>query len=361
MIINKAEFKNFRNLKDIYFEPHSRMNVIYGENGQGKTNILEGLWLFSGAKSFRGAKDKEMVNFKSDAAMLKLEFYEKGTVKDAKITIKDKRSAEIFNKKLRTPSLLAENFHAVVFSPTDLNLIDGEPKLRRRFLDLSIGQIAPSYVEYLKEYNRAITQRNVLLKKIKDGEAVSDLLQPFEKKAAALAEKIIKYRYRYVDLLKEKAPKLYFGISDEKEELEISYLCAFSRDVTANILEKAFINSRLTDIKAGTTTIGPKKDDLLILINKKEAKNFGSQGQKRSAALVLKLTVAEILKNITGEEPVAFLDDVMSELDSKRQSYILNKLLNTQVFITCCEKENFKDIEKGKVFLVKEGELCTSI
>lgn len=361
MIINKVEFKNFRNLKDLYFEPHSRMNVIYGENGQGKTNILEGLWLFSGAKSFRGAKDKEMVNFKADAARLLVEFYEKGTVKDAKITIKEKRSAEIFGKKLRTPSLLAENFHAVVFSPSDLSLIDGEPKLRRRFLDLSIGQIAPQYIEYLKEYNRAIMQRNVLLKKIKDGEAVSDLLQPFEKKAAITAEKIIKYRYRYVELLKEHAPKLYDGISDKKEKLEISYISGFTKDVTATILEKAFIESRNTDIKAGTTTIGPKKDDLEILINGKEAKVYGSQGQRRSAALVLKLTVAEILKGITGEEPVAFLDDVMSELDSKRQSYILNKLINTQVFITCCEKENFKDIEKGKVFLVKEGELCTSI
>ena len=361
MIINKVEFKNFRNLNDLYFEPHSRMNVIYGENGQGKTNILEGLWLFSGAKSFRGAKDKEMVNFKADTAQLKLEFYEKGTVKDAKITIKERRSAEIFGKKLRTPSLLAENFHAVVFSPSDLSLIDGEPRLRRKFLDLSIGQIAPQYIEYLKEYNRSIDQRNAILKRIKDGENLADLLQPFEKKAAANAEKIIKFRYRYVELLREHAPKLYDGISEKRERLEISYISKFSNDVTANILEKAFIESRNIDIKVGSTTIGPKKDDLEILINGKEAKVFGSQGQRRSAALVLKLTVAEILKGVTGEEPVAFLDDVMSELDSKRQSYILNKLTNTQVFITCCDKENFKDIEKGKVFKVMEGNLCTSI
>ena len=361
MIITKAEFKNFRNLKDIYFEPDSRINVIYGENGQGKTNILEGLWLFSGAKSFRGAKDKEMVNFKERKAVLKLEFYEKGTVKDTKISIEERRKAEFLGKKLKTPRELSENFHSVVFSPIDLTLVDGEPKIRRKFLDLAVSQIAPKYVEFLKEYNRAIMQRNALLKRIKEGEDVVNLLTPFELKAAFCAERILSFRYRYIELLKNEVPKLYSGISYEKEVLEINYISMFKRYTKKEEIEKALIESRVLDIKTGATSIGPHKDDFEILIDGHSAKTYGSQGQRRSAALCLKLSEAEIMKNITGEEPVAFLDDVMSELDKNRQNYILNKLLNKQVFITCCDKENFSDIKKGKVFFVKEGELCTCI
>ena len=361
MIIKKAVFKNFRNIKELDITPHSKMNIIYGENGQGKTNVLEGLWLFSGAKSFRGAKDKEMVMFGEQGSLLNMDFFEKGTEKSAKITILEKRQAEFLGKKLQRPSLLAENFHAVVFSPSDLALIDGSPEKRRRFLDLAIGQIAPKYIEILRDYNRAILQRNALLKKISEDKTNEELLTPFEIKASESAEKILKYRYKYVELLNKEAPKLYSGISEDKEILKIEYVSKFKKETTKEEIQTAFLNRRKIDILAKTTTIGPKKDDLNILINEKEAKTFGSQGQRRSAALCLKLAEAEIMKGVTKEEPVAFLDDVMSELDTKRQNYILNKLLNKQVFITCCDKDNFQQIKDGFVFKMEDGKICSSI
>ncbi len=358
MEINKLKIVNFRNILSAEIVPHKNMNVFLGENAQGKTSILEALWLFSGAKSFRGAKDSETVNFNNKTATLCCDFSSHGTEKQAKIEIEQRRSAELFNKKLKTPTNLSEYFHAVVFSPADLNLIEGDGAARRRFADVAIGFLSPKYITMLKKYNRATMQRNALLKKIRDGEAAADLLEPFEKEMAVSSAEIIKHRAKYVKRLNEEAPKIYAGISENREKMEVKYAVHEYENITANEMLNILKESRSRDIPAGSTTVGPRFDDIEVLIDGKAAKTFGSQGQKRSAALCLKLAEAEILKTVTNEEPIVLLDDVMSELDLGRQRFILQKLKNRQVFITACDPSNLSELLSGKVFNVKGGNVC---
>ena len=276
-------------------EPDGKVNVIYGENANGKTNLLEGIWLFSGAKSFRGAKDSELLQFSKENALLYAEFEGDGAQKNASIQIQNRRSAKLFDKKLQSPYLLAQYFHITVFSPQDLSLISGAPEVRRRFLDLCIGSIMPQYVGFLKEYNRAITQRGAVIKQIRENKGDKNLLEPFEITAAKWAQKIIRCRYRYTEKLNTYAANLYSGISSEKETLFVKYDCPFLPDVTEEELRAAFLQSREADIKAGATTVGPKRDDLYITVDNRLAKSYASQGQKRSAAICLKLSEAKIM------------------------------------------------------------------
>ena len=360
MIITKIKLNNFRNLLPCEIEPDNKVNVIYGENANGKTNLLEGIWLFSGAKSFRGAKDGELLQFNKENAQLYAEATCGETQKNASIQIQTRRSAKLFDKKLQSAYLLAQYFHITVFSPQDLSLISGAPEVRRRFLDLCIGSIMPQYVGFLKEYNRAISQRGAVIKQIRENKGDKELLEPFENTAAKWAQKIIRCRYRYIEKLNAYAAKLYSGISSNKENLSVKYDCPFSENVTEQELKTAFAQNREADIKAGATTIGPKRDDLYITVDNRPAKSYASQGQKRSAAICLKLSEAKIMEEKWNDPPVILLDDVFSELDVSRQNFILNNLYDWQVFITCCDPANITNLCGGKVFKVQKGKICIS-
>ena len=349
MRILSVALKNFRNIKEINIEPHEKMNVICGENAQGKTNLLESLWLFTGAKSFRGTKDKNLVSFGEEKCVLKAEFFSEEIKKSAKIEITERRSAFLNGKKLSSPSKLAEEINAVVFSPADLKIVSESPKLRRNFLDAAICQIYPAYIEILKDYLTAVAQRNKVLKEYKnENEAILDI---FEREIAINGRKIIKYRKRYIEILKDFLPDLYNGISSGEEKLELEYIESFSGEN----FEEGLKLSRREDIFSQKTSIGPHRDDLEFKINGISARNYGSQGQKRSVALSLKLAEAGVLKEKTGEYPVCLLDDVMSELDPKRQDFILNNIKNMQTFITCCDPDNIKNLSSGKTFSIKGG------
>ncbi len=352
MIIKKLEIKNFRNIGEAKLEPIEQVNIISGENAQGKTNLIEAIWFFTGAKSFRGIKDNEAVRKGSEKANIKLEFIAGGIEKDAEIEIKEKKSIKLGGKNLKTPSAMAGNFNCVVFSPTDLNFVSGAPQLRRRFLDIAIGQLYPKYIDILREYTRAVKQRNNILKdSIKDGSLIF-LIEDFERIIATEGKKIIDYRLRYIELLKKYSTEIYSGISEKTEFFEIEYVSTVKSD---------FINelkiSREKDKFKGITSVGPHRDDIIFKINDFPAREYASQGQKRSITLALKLAEAEIINITAGEHPVILLDDVMSELDKKRQNYILNKIKGRQVFITCCEEENFKELEKGNIIRIKNGEI----
>lgn len=353
MTVKKVLLKNFRNIENVCFEPDSKMNVICGPNAQGKTNLLEALWLFTGAKSFRGAKENEYIMFEKDGAKISLEFLKNGVLNDAEIEIKERRRATLNGNNLSTPGALAGNFCAIVFSPQDIELVKDGPAVRRKFLDTAIFQIYPQYADFQRKYTRAIVQRNSLLKDLYyHGELIS-MLDAFDREIVKNGEKIIEYRKKYITNLKETAPLIYSGISENKENLEISYLCNCSSEYFGERLK----NARREDISMGVTSVGPHRDDIEFLINGKNARLFGSQGQKRSVALTLKLAEAEILKLKTGEETVALLDDVMSELDPERQNYVLNHIKNWQVFITCCDPSNILNLSSGKVFTMKNGVL----
>lgn len=352
MIVKKVVLKNFRNIKDICFEPDEKMNVICGPNAQGKTNLLEAIWLFTGAKSFRGAKESEYISFGQENAKIKLDFIKDGVENKAEIEIKERRKAFLNENALSSPGKLAGNFCAIVFSPQDIELVKDGPSVRRKFLDTAIFQIYPKYVDILRKYLRAVEQRNALLKDVYYHSDLMPMLDAFDCEIASNGEKIIEYRKKYISYLKETAPEIYFGISEKKEKLEISYLCNCSAEYFAERLK----NARREDIRTGVTSVGPHRDDIEFLINGNSARLFGSQGQKRSVALTLKLAEAEILKKSTGEETVALLDDVMSELDPSRQNYILNHIKNWQVFITCCDPSNIENLSAGKIFTMQNGE-----
>lgn len=353
MRIKSLKIENFRNIKEIQIFPSEEMNVIYGENAQGKTNIIEGIWLFTGAKSFRGAKDEELKRFSCEKARLKIEFEAEKIEKSAQIEINDKRIACLNEKPLKSVSHLAGKFNAIIFSPTDLRLLSDGPKVRRKFLDMAICQLYPTYIEILRGYTKAVTQRNKILKDFKNNSSVLPLLDVFENEIALSGEKIIKYRLRYIEILKEFIPEIYKGISNGRENLEIEYI---SSNTGENLLTD-LKNSRKEDMFTYKTSVGPHRDDLEFKINGISAKNFGSQGQKRSVALSLKLAEAEILKKTTGEYPICLLDDIMSELDPKRQNFILNHIKEMQTFLSCCDPETLKNLKEGKRFQIKSGEV----
>ena len=353
MKVEKLTLKNFRNIKELTFLPDQKMNVICGPNAQGKTNLLEALWLFTGAKSFRGGKDSEFISFGQDAAKITLDFVSLSVKNDAEIEIRERKKATLNGNTLQSPGKLAGNFCAIIFSPQDIELVKEGPSVRRKFLDAAIFQIYPKYAEICKNYVRAVAQRNAALKDLYYHSELSSLIDVFDGEIVANGKKIIEYRKKYITFLKETVPSIYSGISQNTENLSISYLC----NCSSEFLEERLKNSRREDMRTGVTSVGPHRDDIEFLINGNSARLFGAQGQKRSVALALKLAEAEILKNNTGEEPVALLDDVFSELDPKRQNYILNHIKNWQVFITCCDPSNVENLSTGKIFTMQNGEL----
>lgn len=358
MIVKNLTCSGFRNFNELEFIPSENMNVIYGDNAQGKTNLLEAIWLFCGAKSFRGAKDSELLGFNKKKAVNSCDFIFGDIEKNAKIIIEEKRKAEFNGKMLSSASGLAGNFYSIVFSPVDLNLVNDGPAVRRRFLDTAIGQIYPLYNEKLRNYMKAVNQRNSVLRDIKFHPDIEFLLDDFEGALAVLIKDIIKYRLRYVEILSEIAPELYSGISGDKEKLKINYLSAIPNGAEVDDIIKILKSSRKEDIITGNTSLGPHRDDIELTLDDNRLKSFGSQGQRRSVCLTLKLSEARVLKKISGEYPVALLDDVMSELDKSRQDFILNHIKDWQVFITCCDPSNIKGLEKGTVFQMKGGNFC---
>ena len=353
MKVKKLSLKNFRNISSLTIEPCEGMNVICGENAQGKTNLLEAIWLFTGAKSFRTSKDIYFVKNGEEKADCNLEFFSEGINKEASLVIKEKRTAFLNGNKLKSASNLAGSFNAIVFSPNDLSLVADGPSVRRKFLNLALGQLYPNYIEILRKYTRAVTQRNQLVKEYRYDSTVGIMLDVFEDEIAENGKKLILYRKKYIEKLNEFLPKVYSGISCGKEELETRYICRTKEDE----IKDALFDSRKDDMYSGTTSVGPHRDDIEFKINGFEARQYGSQGQKRSVALSLKLAEAEVIKENVGECPVFLLDDIMSELDPNRQNFILNHIEGMQTFLTCCDPDNVKNLKAGKVFNINEGRI----
>lgn len=353
MLVKNIKCNNFKNIEFLEFSPCEEMNVIYGENAQGKTNLIEAIWLFTGAKSFRQSKENTFLKNGAQKGKNELTFLSKGIENSAKIEFLEKKTAFLNEKQLSAPSKLAGNFNAVVFSPADLSLVCDGPKVRRNFLDLAIGQIYPIYINILRNYIKAVTQRNQIIKDYKYDSSLSVMLDVFEEEISSMGKKIIEYRKNYLETLKKYIPVIYNGLSCGKENIEIEYVCSCE----AEDLKQKLLLSRKEDMYSAVTSVGPHRDDIEIKINGLNVRGYGSQGQKRSVALSIKLAQAETIKEITGENPVCLLDDVMSELDPARQNYILNHIKGRQSFLTCCDPSNFKNLEVGKIIEIKNGKI----
>lgn len=357
-------FENYRNLQPGTLLPDAGVNVIAGDNAQGKTNLLEGLWLFTGGRSFRGAKDGELVRMGEDshgAASLSLTFWAGGREQQGEIHLQGgRRRASLNGVSRRSASAMVGAFCAVVFSPDHLSLVKDGPTERRNFLDGAICQLRPAYASLLNRYQRTLQQRNALLKDIPRHRELLDTLEIWDDRLAGFGGAIMEERLRYVELLRPAAEAIYGGISREREVLGLEYQMTAApkgREPGScrEALSRALSQKRRDDLGAGFTTAGPHRDDLFLTVNGAAARSFGSQGQQRSVVLSLKLAEAAVLEKALGEPPVVLLDDVMSELDVSRQEYLLNQMEGRQIFITCCDPSSVRLLEKGKVFTVQAG------
>ena len=372
MNIKKFEFENFRNLEKSIIEPDCNVNIIFGDNAQGKTNLLEAIWIFTGGRSFRNTKDLDLINFKEKFSKLEMELFSEDRLQNLKIELSKPRRKVFVNDVLKkTPSDFIGKFCSVIFSPTHLSLIKDGPQYRRRFLDAAICQMNPIYAKNLTIYNHILDQRNQLLKSIKTNKSLEDTLFIWNEKLSQKAAIIVNLRLQYVNLLKKYTKCIYSAFTKEKENLNLFY---FSNSISKDLIKKSeekkidteeissYVLKRLNEAKKeefflGYTTIGAHRDDFEIYVNDKKAKMFASQGQQRSAVLSMKLAESEIIEKTCKTSPVILLDDVMSELDLKRQDFILNSISNRQVFITCCDPTALSKMTSGKAFEVKNGKL----
>lgn len=361
MKINSIQIENFRNIEKLNLS-FDNINIIYGENAQGKTNLIEAVYLFTGSKSFRGVRDKELITFNRQFSRLKIDFENKNRHQNAEIFIENKRTATLNGVEKKSASVLGEELKAVIFSPVHLSMIKDGPSLRRKFVDNALCQLRFNYRNVLKEYNRALTQRNMLLKDISKNSSLSDMLYIWDRNLASIGAKIIYQRGKYIETLLPYAKDIFDGLSNGKESIDLFFNGSFDynnltvKEIEQNLIS-AFEKNRTNDLLNKITTVGPHRDDLEILINQKSARSFGSQGQQRSCVLALKLAEASLLKKMTDDEPLALLDDVMSELDLSRQDYILNHIKDWQVFITCCDANTVLRLKDGKTFHISNGGL----
>ena len=363
--IEKLSCEKFRNIDNIVFSAHPKMNILYGDNAQGKTNILEAIWLFTGQKSFQNARDIQIIQNGSKYSNLSLDFSDERRMQHIDLRLEEKKRIVLLNDvKLKSSSKLCQTFLAVIFSPVHLEIASDGPAVRRRFLDDAISQINIKYFDYLSQYEKVLDQRNSLLKDIKRYPSLEGTLDIWDMQLAKLGTIITIYRNDYVNRLKKYASEIYSGFS--KEVFKSEYCSTIFEqaenidkytDSNINLYYNALKNLRDKDTLLKYTSVGIHRDDLNLYINELPVRSYSSQGQKRSVVLTLKLAEAKLLKDVTDENPVILFDDVLSELDESRQEYLLNRLEDFQVFITCCDPANTTRHKNGKVFHVKNGEI----
>lgn len=375
MIVKSVEADGYKNLSRVDIIPHERMNVLCGDNAQGKTNFIEALWLMTGCRSFRGTRERDFIGFDKDKAEIRLKFENSVRVQDIEFSVargnlKDK-SIALNGVKLPLLSRLFGCLKCVVFTPEDLSLTKGSPENRRNFIDLSASQLKRSFVYALNKYEDLLSQRNALIKNIAFGgksaseNEISKELDVWDVQIAKTGAYISVIRDTYCNNLNVYTNSLYDNITDGKEKLNLYYQSTIYKSLEgrtdhegelADIYYQRLKNSVRDDIKAGYTTCGVHRDDVAAVINGLSVREFGSQGQQRSAALVMKMAQARIIKEQTGEAPVMLLDDVLSELDAARQGFVLSNTDGMQVFITCCDRRVLNKFH-GKIFSVRNGKI----
>jgi DNA replication and repair protein RecF len=352
LYINNIELNQFRNYKKEKIEFSKGMNIIYGENGQGKTNILEAISICSIGKSFRNASNINLKNNESEYYGIEIDFFSQE--RNQKIEVKyyeNKREIILNGIKIKKIGELIGNIPTVIFTPDSLKLIKDGPSERRRFLDIMISQIDKSYFYKLQKYNKIIINRNHILKEIRNREIEKLEIEIWNKGLIETGAEIIKKRIKHIEEMKEDIKRIYSEIAMKKEEIEIEY--SYKAEKIEEKLEEEIKKNRESEIKSGITITGPQRHDIIIKLNNMEMKKYGSQGQQRTAVMAIKLAELNKIKKETDEEPVLLLDDIMSELDKKRRRN-LNKLINDiQVIVTTTEKEeegkNAIEVRNGKV------------
>lgn len=366
MHINQLILKDYRNYQDLDLNFSENLNVIYGMNGQGKTNILEAIFVAGFGSSFRTKRDKELINSASTETYIRAELSKSYGDYTIEYTLKKdlKKEIKVNKNHLKKRSELFGHLNVVVFSPEDLKLIKEGPSERRRFIDREISNLKKKYCADLIEYHRILSQRNALIKKSRYKQSNLDMISIWDEQLASVGTSLMLERKTFIEKLNEVSYKLHLQITEEKEEIKLKYLPNIK--VNSAEYDKIYMEflNKLTqqlsnDVDKGYTTVGPHRDDLDIRVNGIDVKTYGSQGQQRTAALSLKLSEIEIIYDEIGEYPVLLLDDVMSELDKKRQNDLLKSLKSLQTIITITDTDSIIDayLEEANVIKVHSGQV----
>lgn len=355
MILKSLELANFRNYEELNISFDKGTNILYGDNAQGKTNILEAIYLSATTKSHKGSKDKEIINFDKEEAHIRT-YLEKENVEtrvDMHLRKNKSKGIAIDGQKIKKAADLMGLLNVVFFSPEDLSIIKDGPAERRRFADMELCQLDSFYLYNLNHYNKIIGQRNKLLKDMYFQPELKETLNIWDSQLVSFGSKIIERREQFVKQLGDIIFDIHKKLSGGKEELVIAY----EPDVSIEDFEKQMKYNQDKDIRLKQTTTGPHRDDFSFVVNGVDIRKYGSQGQQRTAALSLKLSEIELVKKISKDTPVLLLDDVLSELDSNRQNYLLNSIGNIQTIITCTGLDEFINnrFEINKIFKVTNG------
>jgi len=359
MIIKSIELNNFRNYKDLKLDFHKGVNIFYGDNAQGKTNLLEAVYYSGKTKSYRSCSDKELINFEKSEAHIQtiIEKKSKEYIIDFHLKESDKKGVAINKIPIKRADELFNLCKMVFFSPEDLNIIKQGPSVRRKFIDMELSQIEPLYLNSFTNYKKLLNQRNCILKEYYNKKDFKDILSVIDIQLISYGKDIINYRKRFIRELNSIVMDVSRKMTDGKEVLIIDY----DYNVSADNYELVFEDSFEKDIRLKTTNVGPHRDDLCFKVNDIDLRHFGSQGQQRTAALSLKLAEIEVLKKITKDNPILLLDDVLSELDKKRQNCLLESISDIQTLITCTGLEDFikNSFNADKLYHVESG--CISV
>ena len=355
MIVESIELQNYRNYEKLHMDFSGGTNLLYGDNAQGKTNLLGAIYVCSTTKSHRGSKDKEIIRFQQEESHIKLLVKKRDVPYRIDMHLKKNKTkgVAINGIPIRKASELFGIVNVVFFSPEDLNIIKNGPSERRRFLDLELCQLNKLYVHALIQYNRVITQRNKLLKDLVFHPEYEETLDIWDEQMIQYGSQVIQFRQEFIEQLNNIILNIHKQLSGEEETLELFYEANTSIDQLKNSLAK----SRESDLRQKTTGVGPHRDDISFMVNGIDIRKFGSQGQQRTAALSLKLAEIELVKHLVNDYPILLLDDVLSELDGNRQKHLLSGINHIQTMITCTGLEDFLNhrFPINKVYRVVKG------
>ena len=366
MHLKSIKYNDFRNLANMTFVPGSHVTLLSGKNAQGKTNMLEAIYICSTGRSHRTSRDRELIKFGSMSSYIDAICEQKdGTHRiEIKLSSTNKKAVRINNSPAQRLGQLMGHMNAVMFSPEDLQLIKSGPSFRRRFVDIALSQMSSTYFYSLQRYQKVLEQRNALLKNHGRGENL-DTLDVWDAQLSKYGAHLCVKRSDFVLSLDETCSRIHHELTGGKETLRvsnISFIAANDEKQAEGELIKYFKKHRATDIKRGLTSVGPHRDDIAMEVNGIDVRAFGSQGQQRTCALSMKLAEVDIMRRLTGEYPLLLLDDVFSELDNSRRTWLLNYIGNVQTFITCVDID--RHLLGGRsdiaVFTIEDGALHKS-
>ena len=357
MIIKSLELTDYRNYDHLNIEFDSGTNIFYGDNAQGKTNILEAIYIAATTKSHKGSRDSEIIGFGKDEAHIRTVIENDGipTRVDMHLRSAKTKGIAIDGNRIKKAAELMGLCKVVFFSPEDLNIVKNGPSYRRRFIDMELCQLDSFYLYNLNNYNKVLNRRNQVLKDLYFDRSLEDSLVIWDDQLIETGKSVINERNNFIEMINEIIRDIHKNITSEKEDILIRY----EPNVKAEMFEKTLKDKRQLDLKNTVTMTGPHRDDFGIFINDSDVRVYGSQGQQRCAALSLKLAEIELVKKIINDNPILLLDDVMSELDSKRRDALLGSIGNIQTIITCTGYDDFirQRINVDKIYKISEGRI----